>query len=259
MNPPPGGAKPETDVGRDYVVIHQISGCNVTLLADSTVIKAGRWVTLDEPPALALAAKHGLPVPRLYDVGQVPSGENYIRMNFIEGEKLDVVWPGMTAEEKDSICRQLREVLTTMRSIPSENGLIGSCSGGNVRDTRQYTQYTGGPYKDEATFNSEFYFDLVKTTPVPIRTALFQQIRSDHRIVFSHGDLAQHNILVKDGRITLVDWDTAGWYPEHWDYLKFFERSCKHEDWKNRAKDIFPQIYDNELAYHQAIIRWQRP
>ena len=55
----------------------------------------------------------------------------------------------------------------------------------------------------------------------------------------------------------MIDWEYAGWYPEHWDYIKFFDRPCKHKDWKNRAGQIFPQVYDNELAFHQAIIRWQ--
>ncbi|KAF1962901.1 hypothetical protein CC80DRAFT_499209 [Byssothecium circinans] len=122
----------------------------------------------------------------------------------------------MTAEEKDSVCQQLQEVLTKMRSMPWEAGLIGSCSGRSARDCRKYTDYSDGPYKGEATFNLSFYFDLVKTTPAPIRSALFQQLRSDHRVVFSHGDLAQQNILVKDSRITgLLDWEYAGWYPEH--------------------------------------------
>lgn len=228
---------------------------------DSTVVKIGRRVNLDERPALELAAQLNLPVPHVYEAqhGSL-DGEPYIRMDFIPGEKLDLVWPNMTIEEKDGICRQLREILTKMRSIPWESGLIGSCSGGVARDCRQYSDYSDGPYKDEATFNLSFYFDLVKTIPGPIRDALYQQLRNDHRIVFSHGDLAQHNILVKDGRITgLLDWEYAGWYPEYWDYIKFFERPCKHGDWKDRAKEIFPQIYDNELAHHQAILRWQRP
>jgi aminoglycoside phosphotransferase (APT) family kinase protein len=229
-------------------------GCLVKRYPDSTVVKIGRRITLEEPPALELAAQYNILVPRVYEARDGPPGEGaYIRMSFIRGEKLNLVWPSMTVEEKDGICRQLREMLERMRSIPWETGLIGSCSGGAARDCRQYTEYSDGPYEDEATFNSSFYFDLVKTVPDPIRTALFQQIRHDHRIVFSHGDLAQHNILVEDGRITgLIDWEYAGWYPEHWDYLKFFERHCEHRDWKNRAKDIFPQAYDNELAYHQS-------
>jgi aminoglycoside phosphotransferase (APT) family kinase protein len=238
-----------------------MSGLIVTRYPDSTVVKNGRRVNLDERPALELAAKYGLPVPRVYDAkpGPIP-GEAWIQMDFIHGEKLDVVWPGMTAAEKSSICRQLRDILTTMRSIPSETGFIGSCSGGQARDIRQYTDYRGGPFANEEIFNSTFYFDLISTAPTQIRTALYQQVRNDHRIVFSHGDIAQHNILVKDGRITaLLDWETAGWYSEHWDYIKFFERYCPHKDWHNYATEIFPQLYNVELAYHQAIVRWQRP
>jgi aminoglycoside phosphotransferase (APT) family kinase protein len=223
------------------------------------VFKRGRRVNIDERPALELAAQYGLPVPRVYDAGE-SNGEAFIQMDFVEGDRLDLVWPNITEDERRSICQQLRESLTTMRSIPHSSGLIGSCSGGKAQDDRQYTHYSGGPFTDEATFNSSFYFDLLKSTPNQIRTALYQQIRHDHRIVFSHGALAQHNILVKDGRITgLLDWENAGWYPEHWDYIKFFERPCKHRDWKNYAEDIFPELYNDELAHHQAIVRWQNP
>jgi aminoglycoside phosphotransferase (APT) family kinase protein len=208
---------------------------------------------------MELAAELNLPVPRVHEVG-VTDGEVFIKMEFIPGNRLDAVWPNMTEEEKKDICRQLQAILTKMRSLSWRTALIGSCSGGVARDCRQYTDYSDGPYQDEGSFNSTFYFDLVKTIPVPIRTALCRQLRSDHRIVFSHGDLAQHNILVKDGQITaLLDWEFAGWYPEHWDYIKFFERPCAHSDWKNYAEEIFPHLYHEELAHHQAIVRWQRP
>ncbi|KZF26914.1 kinase-like protein [Xylona heveae TC161] len=245
---------------QDVIILHEMSGCIVKKYHDNTVIKKGRRINLDEQSALDLAANLHLPVPRVYEARSDPSdGEASIRMDFIPGENLESVWPSMTAEVKDEICQQLREILTTMRSVPWTNGLIGSCSGETAQDCRQYTDYRGGPFLDEASFNS-FYFDLVKTIPDPIRDALSQQLRSDHRIVFSHGDLSQHNILVKDGQITgLLDWEYAGWYPEYWDYIKFFERPCKNRDWKNYARRIFPQSYDTELAYHQAILRWQRP
>jgi aminoglycoside phosphotransferase (APT) family kinase protein len=233
-------------------------GCLVTRQLDGTVIKRGSRVQIDERSALELAAQHGLPVPHVYDAGE-NNGEAFIHMSFILGERLDLVWPSMTSEEKNNTCRQLRQILTTMRSIPSTTGVIGSCSGGQALDRRRFGPYSGGPYPDEATFNSSLYFDLVATTPAPIRAALYKQIRSDRRIVFSHGDLAQHNILVKDGRITgLIDWEYAGWYPEHWEYIKFFEGPCK-QGWRDCAEDIFPEVYEDELAYHQAILRWQNP
>jgi hypothetical protein len=152
------------------------------------VFKQGRRVNIDEKPALELAAQYGLPVPRVYDAGK-SNRETFILMDFIEGDKLDLVWAKITAEERSSIWRQLREVLTTMRSIPRQSGLIGSCSGGKARDDHQYSHYNGGPYTDEAAFNSSLYIDLVDSTPNLIGTALYQQIRIDHRIVFSYATL----------------------------------------------------------------------
>ena len=40
-----------------------------------------------------------------------------------------------------------------------------------------------------------------------------------HRIVFTHGDLKQHNILVAGGQITgFLERESAGSYPEYWDF-----------------------------------------
>lgn len=244
----------------DVPILHQMSGCTITRPDDSTVIKKGTRVIMDEEPALRLAKEHGLPVPRVHEAQQSAGREVSLRMDYVPGKRLDSVWPTMTDEEKDSICQQLRQILTTMRSIvPPEKAHIGSCSGGIARDCRSYSVYEGGPFPDETSFNS-FILDLVATVPGPIRTALRQQLGSNHRIVFSHGDIAQHNILVQDNQITgLLDWEYAGWYPEYWDYVKFFERPCKHRDWKDRADQIFPQAYPSELASCQGIARWQRP
>ena len=67
-------------------------------------------------------------------------------------------------------------------------------------------------------------------------------LRGGHRIVFTHGDLAPRNITVQDGKIVgVVYWEDAGWYPEYWEYVKFFQRSSTSEgDWRDYADEIFP-------------------
>ncbi|EJU02363.1 hypothetical protein DACRYDRAFT_79168 [Dacryopinax primogenitus] len=36
--------------------------------------------------------------------------------------------------------------------------------------------------------------------------------------VFTHGDIADHNILIDGGRISgLIDWETSGWMPYYWE------------------------------------------
>ena len=133
-------------------------------------------------------------------------------MDFMPGERLDLVWPNMTADEKDGICRQLREFSTRCDPFHGPTASLDLAPAGQCEIAVNMMTILVAHSPDEASFNL-FYFDLVGTIPDPIREALRQQLRDDHRIVFSHGDLAQHNILVENGQITgLLDWEYAGWY-----------------------------------------------
>ncbi|KAF2642017.1 hypothetical protein P280DRAFT_489353 [Massarina eburnea CBS 473.64] len=187
-----------------------------TRYPDSTAVKTGRQIILDERSTLELALGKA-----------AKEGENYICKNFVPGERLDLLCPDMTTEGKDGICEQRNVILTEMRSIPWGTELIGSCSGVMCL-----------PYKDKVTFSLSFYFDLARTISSPIRSAMFKKLRNNYCIVFFHGDLAQHKILVQDGRITgLLDWEYAG----------------------DRGNMIPPRIYEDELACHQSVLRMQRP
>lgn len=43
--------------------------------------------------------------------------------------------------------------------------------------------------------------------------------------MFTHGDLSPRNIIVLNDKIVgIVDWEEAGWFPEYWEYVKFFLR-----------------------------------
>jgi hypothetical protein len=58
-------------------------GCLVKRYPDSTVVKIGKRITLDEPSALELAAQYNILVPRVYEAREGPPGEGaYIRMGF---------------------------------------------------------------------------------------------------------------------------------------------------------------------------------
>ena len=183
-----------------------------------------------------------------------------ILMDYIDGDCLEDVWQAMSDEKKKDIAQQLRPMSSKMRLARQRQFPIGACEG-IVYDCRRYSTYTGGPFKTEAEFN-EFILDLYKGTPHLIRNALAQSLRVDHDIVFTHGDITPQNIIVKDGSVqALIDWEFAGWYPEHWEYLEFFEcattTACR--DWKNYAEYIFEDQHPNELVAYQALIRWQMP
>lgn len=229
----------------------------VVLLADKTVVKSGKRIAIGEAEALKVAAHAGIPVPRVHDVHTASDGQGRITMDYIQGQPLDELWPEMSVEQKKDIARQLQDVVKRMRSVAPPPHLIGACDGTEIRDTRLYFTYHSPPCRDEKAFNEFLLSALFEHTPPLVRVALSRRLRTNHRIVLSHCDLTPRNVLVQDGKIKgLVDWEDSGWYPEYWEYVKFFQRNAG-KDWKRYAEDIFPELYHDELIDFIAMSKWQ--
>lgn len=217
-------------------------------------MKSGPRVRDEEFEALKYARHLGLPVPTAYEFAP---DTRTIYMDFVEGETLESVWPALSEDEKKSFARQLGRLVSLMREGRQDRVLIGNIDG-PARDCRRYKDYTGGPFTDERDFNA-FLLNLYPQCPHAVRESLFKMMRSDHSIRFTHGDLSPRNVIVKNGEIrALVDWEFAGWYPEYYEYVKFFECKTDCRDWKNFSEYIFETAYGEELVIQQAILRWQR-
>ncbi|KAI8657860.1 APH domain-containing protein [Fusarium keratoplasticum] len=249
------GSEDETEPGA--VVLHKIFNRKVVLYPDNTVVKSGKRIAMGEADALRAAALAGIPVPPVHDAHTAPDGQVRIRMEYVQGERLDTLWPEMSVEQKKDIARQLRVIVDKMRSVVPPQDLISACDGSEIRDTRVHFTYHSPPCHDENAFNEFLLSGLYEDTPPLVREALSRRLRADHRIVFTHCDLTSRNILVQDEKIQgLVDWEDSGWYPEYWEYVKFFQRMAD-KDWKQYAEDIFPELYHDELVEFVAMSKWQ--
>lgn len=205
--------------------------------------------------------KLDLPVPRMLD-HTTNDGLLSIEMDFVEGKTLLEEWSGLSTEQKLDIAKQLREILTAIRSLePGPEGKgISSSVGGPARDLRIYSCFEGGPFPTEAAFNDWLVAETYRSTPSNVVAAFREQMRDDHRIVFAHGDLGQQNIIIRDGKVVaLVDWEYAGWFPEYWDFIKFFTRGSSAKDWCEYAHVIFPETYFEQLFMYQFLHRFQSP
>ncbi|OAA40244.1 Protein kinase-like domain protein [Metarhizium rileyi] len=247
----------EDDIEPGSVVLHKMFNRKVILQADKTVVKSGKRIALGEAEALKVAAHAGIPAPCVHDVYRATDGQGRITMDYIEGQSLDKLWPAMSVQQKKDIARQLRGLVEKMRSVTPPANLIGACDGEEIRDTRLYFTYHSPPCRDEEAFNEFLLSGLYENTPPLVRAAFSRRLRTNHRVVLSHCDLTPRNILVQDGQIQgLVDWEDSGWFPEYWEYVKFFQRTAE-KDWKQYAEDIFPELYHDELVDFIAICRWQ--
>ncbi|XXG99277.1 hypothetical protein Hte_005614 [Hypoxylon texense] len=150
---------------------------------------------------------------------------------------------GRIANQLKDYVAQLRDIRQLVNSdVAICNSLGGACMDGRVCGGRPV-----GPFTEEAAFSQ-----MVKFSDDPARRG--------HEIVFTHADLNPRNILVgqtvqSDGTtgwsVTgIVDWETAGYYPEYWDYTKaMFEGFRWTRRYNNMVHEVFSEFgdYSREL------------
>lgn len=71
---------------------------------------------------------------------------------------------------------------------------------------------------------------------------------------FTHGDFKAHNILIgDDGHLSgFLDWESAGWLPEYWEYTTAMRFGVKSW-WYQMASWIGGNQYSRELACDVAL------
>ncbi|KAI0409918.1 kinase-like domain-containing protein [Xylaria palmicola] len=247
----------EEEIEPDAVILHKMFNRKVILRPNNTVVKSGKRIPIGEAKALEIAVNAGVPAPHVHKIDAAPDGQNHLHMSYIRGQSLETLWVDMSIDQKTDIAQQLRGLLETMRSVVPPTGVISACDGTEIRDTRLHFTYHSPPCYDEAGFNKFLLSSLHEHIPPLVKEAISRRLRTDHRIVLTHCDLTPRNILVRDGQISgLVDWEDSGWYPEYWEYVKFFQRTAD-KDWKQYAEHIFPQLYHDELVDFIALSKWQ--
>ena len=242
----------------------------VVRLANSNVVaKIGPDIDMTEAESMKFVRERtSIPVPKVLQANE-QEGLGYIIMEFVEGEMLRKAWPKLAQKDRNTIVSELSDYMSQLRGIkpPIEeeetegeertkdgekrirSGVkIQSVGGRPVVDRRVMGAVKGGPFISEADFNT---WQLQQLHPDidPINRDIYTAMhRTDHKIFFSHGDFGFHNILVHDGHVTaVVDWESSGWFPEHWDYCKAAGFFTDNADLYDALKRIFEKQYFAEF------------
>ncbi|KAK7703393.1 hypothetical protein SLS64_009062 [Diaporthe eres] len=197
-----------------------------------------------------IKANTTIPVPEV-----ISSDWDRITMQYVEGQTLQQAWPVLTPDQQSDVLAQLSDYIAQLRALRGIH--IGRLDGQGVVVPSRMTR-SGGPFCTV----SELHDWLVKPPRRLEQQSMYwhqitTQLGTDYPIVFTHGDIAARNIMIRDGRIVaIMDWEFAGWYPEYWDYV-FTMRGLDKIDWETLGKHLpllFAKRHDLEYILMQFII-----
>ncbi|KAK7688269.1 hypothetical protein QCA50_008639 [Cerrena zonata] len=213
---------------------------------DPAILRAGSLANIH------VAMNTTIPVPTVLDL--INDGEFAMMVTTqIPGEsvRFSIQEGRMTEEYFESI---MRDWLTQLRNLPvPDPQRVSGFDGGRCLSFRVYRDPIG-PFPSMAAFHKK----LLWMCPMAAGQRLEAEVApkshdKSHRILFAHGDLHVNNILAHNDQVSgLVDWDSAGWYPEYWDYAVAIYHHRRFPFWVDCFSRIFPQ-YEDELEVEKAI------
>ena len=213
---------------------------------------------------MQVARAAGFPVPRVICYGEHPDTPHAlisIIMTRMPGSELGQVYKSLRPEEKDTIMSELKLYIDVMRSWhnPWGRNRICSVSGTAIRSIR-VPRHTMGPFENEQEF-SDFLIGATSNEGSMSASKFEETIARvkeahaiPHKIVFTHGDLMHHNILVHNGHLSaILDWEAAGWLPDYWEFTTAARLMRPGLWWYDCVKDSlnlgnYPKEFECEKA-----------
>ncbi|OAA60467.1 Protein kinase-like domain protein [Niveomyces insectorum RCEF 264] len=184
------------------------------------------------------------PAPRAHGLARF-GAYGLLFSDFIDGHDLAREWPGLAADQKQHLSRQLDGLLAQLRTIPRPAGMpLGALHGGGCRDDRRCNLLRGHGLMTTGQFEDWVLSGSTIATPGYIR--FIRELRAGlppPQVYFTHGDIRRENLLVRpaadgSGRwdiCAVIDWEYAGFYPDYWEAVKMTTNmnSTFPGDWYN--------------------------
>ncbi|BCS02677.1 uncharacterized protein AKAW2_60941A [Aspergillus luchuensis] len=268
-------------------------------ITPNLAMKLGNYIDVDHLAMVEDIKRQNLrvPIPDTHGVlQQTGTTRNFVFMSRVPGQPLGSIWKTLSPYQKASVREQLNAIFSDLRSLPfTPSDEPGAVYGGGTprrcKDTRRETRVADTPISNETEFNHFLSFNPRRTETSHI-VMIRSYMTTGHRLVMTHADLHPRNIMVTvtphssspnevDGqclqtskaltgtddvsseRITItgiIDWETCGWYPEYWEYLKALNTifpGCDCEDWWEYLPTTIG-VWPKEHAVDLMLDKWCR-
>ncbi|KAM7182711.1 kinase-like protein [Rhypophila sp. PSN 637] len=231
------------------------------------VVKVGRSVRFAEGDNMLFARKHSdLAVPTLYAAYRdTDTGKNYLVMEYIRGPTISMVWDKLDKKAKDSVASQLKKGLDQLRKVPSP-GHLGGIKGENPWNRLSHGFPVTGLDGKKMTTGHDWVEAMCRTAQkshpmyevrykwtTNVYHDLLDSTSGAEHAVFTHGDLFQENIMIREGdnKVVLIDWEKSGFYPPYYEYLQTINNDKWCNDWTDYiCRFLDPHYREAFLMYH---------
>ncbi|PPQ72166.1 hypothetical protein CVT26_006885 [Gymnopilus dilepis] len=214
--------------------------------------KFGERVSPSEVLATVFVSENmKIPVPRILDV--VYEGKDlFVLMSRLPGVPADEAAVHFDESDWSALETDLGNWIGQLRSLAPNTDVVGSFLQTSNLQRRIEMRRNVGPWANISAFQrylvtlcpedegSDAYREFRRVAPEKI-------FNKNHRLCFTHGDLALHNLLVENGRLSgLVDFECSGWFPEYWEYTGAvgFKASDR---WIKAINSVLGDLYQDEL------------
>lgn len=160
-----------------------------------------------------------IPVPIIIEEWKDYNERYFMLTKRIEGEALSTVWATMSAAEKEHVAKQTADYLCQLRKLQSPRLQ-------SIREQPLYSAFLfpngyglpHGPFSSDNELWEEMSIAL-KGVPQEVCQRLREYMPSVAPYTFTHGDLTNVNIMVKDGNLSgILDWEASGFFPVWWEF-----------------------------------------
>jgi hypothetical protein len=260
----------QDEIARSSEFFSKRAGCAVVGVGRHYVVKYGSQVDLNEGETmLHVARSTAVRVPQVFALFRDEENKkNYIIMERIHGETLEQLWPSLSQVEKEEVSSRLKASMDELRRLPSP-GVFCALKCRPLPDRLLQTQ--GASFADDGTYDSEQELNSAlldryaasETRPVgkvKFYSRMWPAVFARHPPTFTHGDLQRKNIILVSSEagimsIALLDWETAGWYPDYWEYVRAFFACARFEDDWNLWLDTILKPFPREYAWMYILIK----
>lgn len=241
---------PELTRGIQHGAILGCEGCAALKAGQHAVVKYGRKVKLAEAEAMKFAARSAtIPAPAAFGACRgLRSGEKiaFIILERAEGENLKEIWSGLETPVKKKLSTEIKVHIKQLRAL--SEAYIGM-AGFQPCNDQVFQASSQGPFEAEKNMNDEIMKGFEGAFPGFLGPMIRKMLRSDHKILFCHGDLKMQSILAKGDKIAgILDWEMAGHYPERWECVKATWRADWESDWGVYLQDMLKPHYDEHAT-----------